>query len=208
MPRLHSLHRLRFGDQQSVLQIQQLTVIQGNRNLLGERLHGRALGSEKLAREREARSGESRSSAETMLGDIPQDVAARKPLTWIDIAETVVGEMLGCELLRLDGIRRTIRRARAIGTLEPKKSAPLNLTSNGALAKAEEASKRGLTPPCDSGKRLVGYSAASAASASALSASACSPAILMFACSSSQLFAFKRSAASRSMKPRPVCSRR
>ena len=51
MPRLHSLHRLRFGDQQSVLQIQQLTVRQVNRYLLGERLHGRALGSEKLARE-------------------------------------------------------------------------------------------------------------------------------------------------------------
>lgn len=143
-----------------------------------------------------------------MLEDILQDVVVRKPLTWIDIAETVIGEVFGCERLRLDGIRRTIRRARAIGTLEPKKSAPLNLTSNGALAKAEEASKRGLTPPCDSGKRLVGYSAASAASASALSASACSPAILMFACSSSQLFAFKRSAASRSMKLRPVCSRR
>lgn len=149
MPRLHSLHRLRFSDQQSVLQIQQLTVIQGNRYLLGERLHGRALGSEKLAR------GGSRSSAETMLEDILQDVVARKPLTWIDIAETVVGKMFGCERLRLDGIRRTIRRARAIGTLEPKKSAPLNLTSNGALAKAEEASKRGLTPPCDSGKRLL-----------------------------------------------------
>ena len=28
------------------------------------------------------------------------------------------------------------QRARAIGTLEPKKSAPLNLTSNEALAKA------------------------------------------------------------------------
>ena len=46
-----------------------------------------------------------------MLEDILQDVVARKPLTWIDIAETVVGEMLGCERLRLDGIRRTIRRA-------------------------------------------------------------------------------------------------
>ena len=90
-----------------------------------------------------------------MLEDILQDVVARKPLTWIDVAETVVREMFGCERLRLDGIRRTIRRARAIGTLEPKKSAPLNLTSNGALAKAEEASKRGLTPPCDSGKRLL-----------------------------------------------------
>lgn len=46
-----------------------------------------------------------------MLEDILQDVVARKPLTWIDIAETVVGEMLGCERLRLDGIRLTIRRA-------------------------------------------------------------------------------------------------
>ena len=72
-----------------------------------------------------------------MLEDILQDVVARKPLTWIDIAETVVGEMFSCERLRLDGIRLTIRRARAIGTLEPKKSAPLNLTPNGALAKAE-----------------------------------------------------------------------
>ena len=87
-----------------------------------------------------------------MLEGAPQDVVVREPLAWVGIAETVVGEMFGCELLRLDGIRRTIRRARAIGTLEPKKSAPLNLTSNGALAKAEEASKRGLTPPCDSEK--------------------------------------------------------
>lgn len=47
-----------------------------------------------------------------MLEDILQDVVARKPLTWIDIAETVVGEMFGCERLRLDGIRLTIRRAR------------------------------------------------------------------------------------------------
>ena len=46
-----------------------------------------------------------------MLEDILQDVVARKPLTWIDIAETVVGEMFGCERLRLDGIRLTIRRA-------------------------------------------------------------------------------------------------
>ena len=46
-----------------------------------------------------------------MLEDILQDVVARKPLTWIDIAETVVGEMFGCERLRLDGIRRAIRRA-------------------------------------------------------------------------------------------------
>ena len=43
--------------------------------------------------------------------DLLQDVVARKPLTWIDIAETVVGKMFGCERLRLDGIRRTIRRA-------------------------------------------------------------------------------------------------
>lgn len=81
-----------------------------------------------------------------MLEDILQDVVARKPLTWIDIAETVVGEMLGCERLRLDGIRRTIRRARAIGTLEPKKSAPLNLTSNRALAKAEVGLQAGPHP--------------------------------------------------------------
>ena len=46
-----------------------------------------------------------------MLEDILQDAVARKPLTWVDIAEIVVGEMFGCELLRLDGIRRTIRRA-------------------------------------------------------------------------------------------------
>ena len=81
-----------------------------------------------------------------MLEDILQDVVVREPLAWVGIAETVVGEMFGCERLCLDGIRRTIRRARAIGTLESKKSAPLNLTSNGALAKVEEASKRGLTP--------------------------------------------------------------
>ena len=46
-----------------------------------------------------------------MLEDILQDVVARKPLNWIDIAETVVGKMFGCERLRLDGIRLTIRRA-------------------------------------------------------------------------------------------------
>ena len=81
-----------------------------------------------------------------MLEDILQDVVARKPLTWIDIAETVVGEMFGCERFRLEGICRTIRRARAIGTLEPKKSAPLNLTSNRALAKAEVGLQAGPHP--------------------------------------------------------------
>ena len=81
-----------------------------------------------------------------MLEDILQDVVVRKPLTWIDIAETIVGKMFGCERLRLDGTHRTIRRARAIGTLEPKKSAPLNLTSNGALAKSEVGLQAGPHP--------------------------------------------------------------
>ena len=45
-----------------------------------------------------------------MLGDIPQDVAACKPLTWIDIAESVVGKMFGCKRLRLDCARRITRR--------------------------------------------------------------------------------------------------
>ena len=45
-----------------------------------------------------------------MLGDIPQDVAARKPLTWVDIAETVVWKMFGCERLRLDSASRITRR--------------------------------------------------------------------------------------------------
>ena len=60
--------------------------------------------------------------------------------------------MLGCERLRLDGIRRTIRRARAIGTLEPKKSAPLNLTSNGALAETEAGLQARPHPPMRFGK--------------------------------------------------------
>lgn len=67
--------------------------------------------------------------------------------------------MLGCERLRLDGIRRTIRRARAIGTLEPKKSAPLNLTSNGALAETEAGLQARPHPPMRFGKtasRLFG----------------------------------------------------
>lgn len=148
MPRLHSLHRLRFGDQQSVLQIQQLTVIQGNRYLLGERLHGRALGSEKLARE-----GRDRAQRPCWRAH-PQDVVVREPLAWVGIAETVVGK---CSVANDCASMASAEPfgARAIGTLEPKKSAPLNLTSNGALAKAEEASKRVLTPPCDSGKRLL-----------------------------------------------------
>ena len=45
-----------------------------------------------------------------MLEDILQDVVARKPLTWIDIAETIVGKMFGCELLRLDSASRITRR--------------------------------------------------------------------------------------------------
>ena len=81
-----------------------------------------------------------------MLESAPQDVVVREPLAWVGIAETVVGKMFGCERLRLDGIRRTIRRARPIGTLEPKKSAPLNLTSNGALAKAKVGLQAGPHP--------------------------------------------------------------
>ena len=81
-----------------------------------------------------------------MLESAPQDVVVREPLAWVGIAETVVGKMFGCERLRLDGIRRTIRRARPIGTLEPKKSAPLNLTSNGALAKADVGLQAGPHP--------------------------------------------------------------
>ena len=45
-----------------------------------------------------------------MLEGVPQDVVVRKPLAWVDIAETVVGEMFGCERLCLDSARRITRR--------------------------------------------------------------------------------------------------
>ena len=45
-----------------------------------------------------------------MLERIPQDVVVRKPLARVDIAESVVGKMFGCERLRLDCARRITRR--------------------------------------------------------------------------------------------------
>ena len=50
------------------------------------------------------------STHKPMLEGVPQDVVVRKPLAWVDIAETVVGEMFGCERLRLDSARRITRR--------------------------------------------------------------------------------------------------
>ena len=45
-----------------------------------------------------------------MLEGVPQDAIVRKPLARVDIAEAVVGEMFGCERLRLDSARRITRR--------------------------------------------------------------------------------------------------
>ena len=45
-----------------------------------------------------------------MLEGVPQDAIVRKPLTWVDIAETVVGKMFGCERLRLDSTGRITQR--------------------------------------------------------------------------------------------------
>ena len=50
------------------------------------------------------------STHKPMLEGVPQDVVVRKPLAWVDIAETVVGEMFGCERLCLDSARRITRR--------------------------------------------------------------------------------------------------
>lgn len=113
-----------------------------------------------------------------MLESAPQDVVVREPLAWVGIAETVVGKMFGCERLRLDGIRRTIRRARAIGTLEPKKSAPLNLTSNGALAETEAGLQARPHPPMRFGKtasRLFGSVRSVSLGLVSISLLACNP---------------------------------